>query len=1189
MQAPKSPAHGWALPWALAPLLISGLVACGEDEPATDTGTPRPDAGPADSGRPDGGAPDGGEMDAGAPDAGEMPKFSIHYHRPDRSYEGWSVVVAGDVETPGTLALTETDGFGAVFSVEPSEGASSLSFQFTDGTTLEPAEPMTVGLSGADGIWWFHEAEIEALTTAPPAIPGENQVAIYYIRPDATYEGWGLHLWGDVVSETPWIAPAQFDGVHPILGAHELVDVQPDGDRVNLIVHMGDTKDPGPDMGFDISVSGDIVFIRSGSADIYTTPQVIPPFQIEGMSAHWVSADLILYNAPEDASTVELRYALDASIRPTDDLDVEGGEVVELTASSDELPGPIAQKFPHLATRGRFIVDASALDQVRSIARAQLVVVARGEDGMPIAATRVQIPGALDDLFTYTGPLGLSFAGQVPTLRLWAPTAHSVRLIRYDEATEVEKATMNFDDQTGVWSLEGEASWYGQQYRFEVSVYHPATDKVEQFVVTDPYSVSLSVNSAYSQILDLENDPALKPAGWDTLAIPPLRAEEDVTIYEAHIRDFSVFDATVPADHRGKYLAFTHDGQGGRALSDGMSHLRDLAQSGLSVFHLLPSFDIATVDERADKRVEVSDSFERLCMLNSDIPMATCVEHGSLPIAQVLDRLDPTSTDAQEIATWMASLDGFNWGYDPYHYTVPEGSYATDPDGPTRILEFRQMVSSLAGYGLRAALDVVYNHTNASGPAEKSVLDKVVPGYYHRLNPETGAVERSTCCDNTASEHAMMEKLMVDSLVTWARDYKIGAFRFDLMGHHMVRNMLAAKEALFPIDPNIYLYGEGWNFGEVQDGRRGPNAIQANMAGTGIGTFNDRLRDAVRGGGPFDAAAALRQTQGFATGLYHAPNELNAGDTSEQAKLNELTDLVRLGMAGNLKDFRMVNRLGTAVRGISIPYNGSPAGYTDDPQESVNYVSKHDNQTLFDIGAYKLATATPMAERVRRQNLAVATTVLGQGIPFLHMGVDLLRSKSMERDSYNSGDWFNRVDWTRSTNNWNVGLPNAEKDMGNYATIGPILADTAIAPTTAHITAAAEHLKELLQLRRSTVLLRLRTKAQVMSRVDYLNVGPDQVPGLIVQSISDGACAGEDLDPNRDGIVVVVNGTPNEQIFDIDYAGLQPHALHASSADSVLRGASVSGNELRVPPLTTAVFELPQSGAQGAGLPCNAR
>src|ERR1043166_8613945 len=195
------------------------------------------------------------------------------------------------------------------------------------------------------------------------------------------------------------------------------------------------------------------------------------------------------------------------------------------------------------------------------------------------------------------------------------------------------------------------------------------------------------------------------------------------------------------------------------------------------------------------------------------------------------------------------------------------------------------MVDSLSHLGLRVVMDVVYNHTNASGQNDKSVLDRIVPGYYHRLNAD-GNVETSTCCQNTATEHDMMEKLMIDSVVTWATQYKVDGFRFDLMGHHMKRNMLHLRQALDALTleedgvdgSSIYVYGEGWNFGEVADNARGEQATQLNMAGTGIGTFSDRLRDGVRGGGPFSGL----QEQGFATGLYYDPNATNQGSAADQ-------------------------------------------------------------------------------------------------------------------------------------------------------------------------------------------------------------------------------------------------------------------------------------------------------------------
>jgi pullulanase/glycogen debranching enzyme len=225
---------------------------------------------------------------------------------------------------------------------------------------------------------------------------------------------------------------------------------------------------------------------------------------------------------------------------------------------------------------------------------------------------------------------------------------------------------------------------------------------------------------------------------------------------------------------------------------------------------------------------------------------------------------------------------------------------------------------------------------------------------------------------------------------------------------------------------------------------------------------------------------------------------------------------------------------------------------------------------------------------VRAQDLAVDVVALGQGIPFFHAGDDLLRSKSMERDSYNSGDWFNRIDWSGQTSTWRVGRPNAEKDQGNWPVILGVFADASIAPGPADIAASSAHFREMLRVRKSSPLFRLRTEAEVMTRVHFLNAGPSQIPGVIVMTVSDGACAGADLDPARDGVVVVVNA--DLAAHDVTVPGAAGAALHpalAGGADPVVKTATIAGEVLTVPPRTTAVFELPQAGGQGTGLPCN--
>lgn len=218
----------------------------------------------------------------------------------------------------------------------------------------------------------------------------------------------------------------------------------------------------------------------------------------------------------------------------------------------------------------------------------------------------------------------------------------------------------------------------------------------------------------------------------------------------------------------------------------------------------------------------------------------------------------------------------------------------------------------------------------------------------------------------------MFAKLIADSLAVWTTDYKIDGFRFDLMGYHPKAQILSARERIKALNPDIYFFGEGWDSNQSD---RFEIASQINLKGTGIGTFSDRLRDAVRGGGPFDSGDALRQNRGVGSGAGVLPNELT---TLSDDQARHLADLTRLGMAGNLADFVLIDKDGAVKRGSEIDYNGAPGGYAADPTEVVNYVSKHDNQTLWDMISYKAAQEADLDTRVRMQAVSLATVMLGE-------------------------------------------------------------------------------------------------------------------------------------------------------------------------------------------------------------------
>jgi pullulanase-type alpha-1,6-glucosidase len=1126
----------------------------------------------------------------GTPDSGNPTPsgLTLHYHRALADYSGWNVAVSSGANE-SSASSSSTDGFGAVYQLTVKSGATQLSFTLVNGSSTDAAGTVSVDVSGTIREAWVFSGFSTAITQKPSAIPGADQVAVYYIRPDASYSGWALHTWGDVVTETQWTAPLQPVGTDPApLGEAFLINVKPGAAHVNIIVHKGDTKDPGPDMGWDLAALGDIVFVTSGSANVTARPLAAGEVSINGAAAHLVQPLLVAWDMTDAAATgFELQYSSTASIASSGS-NITGGQVIHLTPSASALPAEVQTKAPYLKTWRGFTIDAADASKVQDALKGQLVAVARKSDGSVFAATQVQTAWAIDALWTYSGPLGVAFdTPNTPTVRLWAPTAQAVKL-HVADGTKAEIAAVDMtEDASGVWSATGPSAWYGNYYRFEIAVYHPATGRIEHLTVTDPYAVNLDTNGLWAQLIDL-SDPATKPANWDALSKPGLAAPEDIVVYEGHIRDFSALDSTVSAANRGKYLAFTEAG------SNGMQHLAVLAAAGLTHFHLMPAFDFATVNEDPTQRVDIGQPFSDLCAKNSAVPAATCTQFGSNTILSAYQSYPGDSDQQQLIASYLYGLDSFNWGYDPFHYGAPEGSYASTAEGTAKILEFRSMVKGLAAAGLRVVMDVVYNHTNAAGLSDKSVLDKIVPGYYHRLDPKTGFVLNSSCCANTATEHVMMEKLMIDTLVRWARDYKIDGFRFDLMGLHLKDNMIHVRDALAAIDPTIYLYGEGWEVGEMTNNGRGVAAIQLNMGGTGIGTFNDRLRDGARGGGPFDSANDLRKNQGFSSGLYTDPNELSSATQANRDALSHALDLIKVGMAGGLSAFRMTDANGNTIAAAGIGYGGKPAAYTKDPQETINYVSSHDNQILWDIVQYKMPTARTMDDRVRAAAQAMDVVLLGQGVPFFHMGDDMIRSKSMEHDSYDSGDWFNRIDWTGASNGWKSGLPNSGKDSGNWNTIRPIFANANIAPTAADITKMSGHFRTMLALRKASPLFRLQTAADVMKRVDFPDPysGPNQTPGLLVMTISDAACAGTDIDPNRSGVVVIVNagvtavdvtipGTASGDTFDVPDALLLDPLLLSADWDATTPG------KFHVAARTTAVFERPQSEA--AGLPCNSR
>ena len=825
---------------------------------------------------------------------------------------------------------------------------------------------------------------------------------------------------------------------------------------------------------------------------------------------------------------------------------------IPLTPRAEPPSEGLRREHPHLAEEIALAVPT--VPDLRGLLRGQVVVTARHPNGLLVEASGVQFARLLDALYpdAVHARLGVSWEEGTPTTRVWAPTAHTAHLLLWEVGRSLQDAPERVPmhrEPDGCWSASGDATWKGARYQYSVTVFAPAFGRVVENRVTDPYSIGLTLNSTHSLVLDLD-DPEIAPQVWRDTPSPRLGHPVDQVVYELHVRDFSRADKTVPEALRGTFAAFACD-------SDGTRHLRRLAEAGLTSVQLLPIFDYSSVEEDPCRR--------------------------TAPDRDALKAAAPDSHEQQQ-AVRAAERPAFNWGYDPWHHQVPEGSLCSEEaiNGAGRVRETRLMVGSLHAMGLLVVLDQVYNHTDGEGQGGTSVLGRIVPGYYHRLDG-SGAVARSTCCPNVATEHAMAGKLMVESVVHWVRHYRVDGFRFDLMGHHTRDNMLAVRAALDALTPErdgvdgraVTLYGEGWDFGEVAGNARFVQATQGQLGGTQIATFSDRLRDAVRGGGPFDEDP---RCQGFATGLAGAPNgaATNGTPAQQRERLLGCTDIIQLGLAGNLRDYTFTSaRTRRPIRGDRVPYkDGVAAGYAEAPDEVITYVDAHDNETLFDALTLKLPHDVPMAQRVRANALALAVATLGQSPVMWHAGTDFLRSKSLDRNSYTSGDWFNYLDFTLTDNGFGAGLPPAADNADKWVYMKPLLADPALKPSPADMRLSHAVCLDLLRLRASSRLFRLADADQVHAKVSFpLSGSWAQRDGVVVMVLDDRA--GVRVDERFAAIVVVFNANPwwVRHIAPPLFGRLcSLHPVQATGADDLVRTARCDDGQLSVPGLSTAVF-----------------
>ena len=564
----------------------------------------------------------------------------------------------------------------------------------------------------------------------------------------------------------------------------------------------------------------------------------------------------------------------------------------------------------------------------------------------PLNAVPMEIFDAPEfaEMYNYDGDdLGAYIDGDSTTFKVWAPTAAKVVLDLYTKGNEYDAdnapiqgtandaydhVEMTLGDK-GVWTAKVDGVGHGVYYTYTV------TTAAGTETATDPYGRAAGLNGNRSMVVDLDRT---NPEGWtDDNFDPTLGGTvnfdhySDAFIWEIHIRDFS--NMLESSQYKGKYLAFTETGlTNANGIPVGVDYIKNL---GVTHVHLLPSYDYATVKEQ-----------------------------------------DPDS--------------GFNWGYDPKNYNVPEGSYSTDPyKGEVRINEYKQMVQALHNQGIGVIMDVVYNHTFS---ATDSNFHRIVPYYYYRYNTNGSNMNASGCGNDTASERYMVGKYIVDSVTYWIEEYNLDGFRFDLMGLHDLETIRRVEEAVHAVNPNAIIYGEGWTMGQTLDGSE-----QANQSNIGkitathnaigsVAVFNDAIRNGLKGNSGF--------------------GEITSGILNGSANGDNLNKVLFSILGGNTsgQSWRVSNSM------------------------VINYMSAHDNLALWDQLTLTMGGST--AAKAKANRLGAAILFVSKGTPFVQAGEEMLRTKPYldkngnpdpkqpyDENSYSSSDFTNNLKWNTLSSN----------------------------------------------------------------------------------------------------------------------------------------------------------------------------
>lgn len=523
------------------------------------------------------------------------------------------------------------------------------------------------------------------------------------------------------------------------------------------------------------------------------------------------------------------------------------------------------------------------------------------------------------DKSAYSGnDLGASYSKKATTFKVWSPNAASVRVNIFEHGSDNEgdagsimSRAMSLDKTTGVWSVTINGDLLNKYYTYSVT--HGKTTKE----TADVYAKACGVNGQRSMVVDLSTT---NPEGWENDKHVLVQNQTDASVWEISVADFSSSESSgVSEANRGKYLAFTEEGTTVNGVQGASSTCVDyLKKLGVKYVQIMPFYDFGSVDE--SKNI----------------------------------------------------MDQYNWGYDPVNYNCPEGSYSTNPKkGEVRIKECKQMIQALHNAGIGVIMDVVYNHTYTSD----SWLQRTVPNYYYRMNNDGTFSNGSGCSNDTASEHLMFRKYMIDSVTYWASEYHIDGFRFDLMGLHDVTTMNSIRTALDNLyadgsGSQILMYGEAWDMAtNCDEGTVLASQKNLKQLSDRIGAFDDTIRDAIKG------------STGGTDGAF-------VQEGSRRANL-------KTGIAGQ---------------------SDTTTGWANVPSQCVTYASCHDNICLYDklVGSVYGADGKyrkRYEDLVAMNKLSAAIVITSQGIPFSLGGEEFCRSKDGDENSYASSRKENMLDW----------------------------------------------------------------------------------------------------------------------------------------------------------------------------------